>query len=311
MGFQDPIVGGIALRIPAIRSPNYAAGSAGWTINVDGSAEFNNVTIRGGLVVGGSSLYYSGPPALGNLIASISAAAGTDTYGNNYVAGIATYTSTRYSQLAAGKMVIGPISGGVPDIVNTGSLLEVSPSHMELIGISTGAGATTDPAILKYFAGDINQKTGSATAPRIYLQDGFGNSSADYYLSGSVIKTNAAMTPYTWQVVGGSGAAFKANWSAGTAINGLSGPGLQYRLMPDDTVWIYGLAAAAAGAGAVIFTLPAGYFPTSQGSANIALSNTTAVSCAVNTGTGDFSVSAVNVGTTYLIDAHIPLRNVP
>lgn len=44
---QDPIVGGTVLRRPAIQSPNYQTGSAGWTINADGSAEFNNVTVRG------------------------------------------------------------------------------------------------------------------------------------------------------------------------------------------------------------------------------------------------------------------------
>lgn len=30
-----------------IQSPNYVAGSAGWTINKDGSSEFNNITARG------------------------------------------------------------------------------------------------------------------------------------------------------------------------------------------------------------------------------------------------------------------------
>ena len=43
----DPVVGSTVLRRPAIQSPNYSAGSAGWTINSYGSAEFNNLTIRG------------------------------------------------------------------------------------------------------------------------------------------------------------------------------------------------------------------------------------------------------------------------
>lgn len=49
---NNPIVGGITLRIPAIRSPDYVAGVSGWTINVDGTAEFNNVTIRGTFITG-------------------------------------------------------------------------------------------------------------------------------------------------------------------------------------------------------------------------------------------------------------------
>lgn len=49
---NNPIVGGVALRRPAIQSPNYAAGLSGWTINADGSAEFNNATFRGTIVEG-------------------------------------------------------------------------------------------------------------------------------------------------------------------------------------------------------------------------------------------------------------------
>lgn len=48
----DPITGSIVLRIPAIRSPNYVAGTSGWSINIDGSAEFNSVVVRGSLVTG-------------------------------------------------------------------------------------------------------------------------------------------------------------------------------------------------------------------------------------------------------------------
>lgn len=47
MGFQDPVVGGVVLRRPAIASPDYEAGVQGWSINQDGSAEFNDLAIRG------------------------------------------------------------------------------------------------------------------------------------------------------------------------------------------------------------------------------------------------------------------------
>ncbi|WP_088289831.1 hypothetical protein [Kineosporia sp. A_224] len=53
MGFSNPIIGGGgALIREAIRSPDYAPGSAGWTINRDGSAELNNVSIRGDFATG-------------------------------------------------------------------------------------------------------------------------------------------------------------------------------------------------------------------------------------------------------------------
>jgi hypothetical protein len=84
------------LRRASIQSPNFVTNSAGWTINQDGSAEFNNIKIRNGQIVSGVALYYSAAPAFGNLVASISAAAGfgTDSFGNVYIGGIAAYLSS-------------------------------------------------------------------------------------------------------------------------------------------------------------------------------------------------------------------------
>ncbi len=87
------------LRLAFIRSPNYAAGVAGWTINQDGSAEFNNLTIRGTfkgtdfIINSSGAFFYNGAPAAGNLIASIASAAGTDAFGNTFPAGIFEQTS--------------------------------------------------------------------------------------------------------------------------------------------------------------------------------------------------------------------------
>lgn len=91
MPFQNPILSGTTLTREAIQSPNYTPGILGWTINRDGSAEFNNITIRGGTVEGGVALYYNGTPALGNLVGSIAAAAGVDQFGNAYLAGFTSY----------------------------------------------------------------------------------------------------------------------------------------------------------------------------------------------------------------------------
>lgn len=102
-GFLDPIVGGQALRIPSIRSPNFLTGVSGWTINKDGSAEFNNGVFRGTVTAAAfigtdfvintqGQFFYSGPPALGNLILSIAPVAGvSDGFGNAFDAGLATY----------------------------------------------------------------------------------------------------------------------------------------------------------------------------------------------------------------------------
>lgn len=91
MPFSNPIVGGVVLVRPAIRSPNFVAGSSGWSIEKDGSAEFNDVVIRGSVNIGGDSFYYDGVPGVGNLVASIAADGGTDPFGNTYLPGIAVY----------------------------------------------------------------------------------------------------------------------------------------------------------------------------------------------------------------------------
>lgn len=88
---ENPVVGGTVLRRAAIQSPNFVSGSAGWTIKQDGSAEFNNLVIRNGQIVSGTALFYSGAAAAGNLVASIAAAAGTDSKGNAYLAGVTSY----------------------------------------------------------------------------------------------------------------------------------------------------------------------------------------------------------------------------
>lgn len=57
-GFANAIIGGAeALIRKAMRSPNYVANSTGWTVNKDGSAEFNDVTVRGSVDVGTATQY--------------------------------------------------------------------------------------------------------------------------------------------------------------------------------------------------------------------------------------------------------------
>lgn len=85
----DPLVGSTVLRRPAIQSPNYVHGVSGWTVNADGSAEFNNLQIRGtfngnDFILDSTGFFlYSGTPAAGNLIYSVTPAATTaDPEGN-------------------------------------------------------------------------------------------------------------------------------------------------------------------------------------------------------------------------------------
>lgn len=52
MAFTNSILAGTTLARTAISSEGYVAGVSGWIIERDGDAEFNNVTIRGGIIVG-------------------------------------------------------------------------------------------------------------------------------------------------------------------------------------------------------------------------------------------------------------------
>jgi hypothetical protein len=88
MGFTDPIVGGVDKLIRrAIQSPNFVAGVSGWSINRDGTAQFNELTIVTA-EAGAALLVYNGAAGLGNLIASISAIETVDSFGNIIPAGI-------------------------------------------------------------------------------------------------------------------------------------------------------------------------------------------------------------------------------
>lgn len=138
MQFQDELAGGVTLVRPALQSPNYAAGSAGWAVKVDGSAEFNNVTIRGATVAGGQALYYNGTPAAGNLILSISGAAGTDSFGNAYVKGLGAYG-------AAGQLVAKDSAGDTATLagnIGGGGLLASMPGLAMQPKFHTGDPAT-------------------------------------------------------------------------------------------------------------------------------------------------------------------------
>jgi hypothetical protein len=63
----------------------------GWQLTRAGHLEANDAVIRGGIIIGGTSLDYNGAPAAGNLIMSDSATSGTDPYGNQYIGGLTTY----------------------------------------------------------------------------------------------------------------------------------------------------------------------------------------------------------------------------
>lgn len=116
MGFSNTVIGGASKLIrAAIQSPNYVAGLVGWSINKDGTAEFNDATFRGTIVVSDvnqSVLIYAGTPAVDNLILSIAPNAGTDAFGTNYPQGFATYA--RHPHGYGPMYLLNAFTGGNP-----------------------------------------------------------------------------------------------------------------------------------------------------------------------------------------------------
>lgn len=213
----DPVVGSTVLRRPAIQSPNYVAGSAGWTVNSDGSAEFNNVTVRGEFQAGtagaaevqidqfGELLFFDSGGNLvivinpakqaifiynpgggaGNLVNSIANAAGTDAYGNNYLAGTASYQANFASQLGAGFVVFyhgslagGWTQGGQVETTNTGGLvLDTGSGSCTITGALSvnGSGSTANGSLTD---GTINGTSGQSGLPNGTITGTSGAASA-------------------------------------------------------------------------------------------------------------------------------------
>lgn len=98
-GFPDAFAGDQGtMLINQLQSDDYVAGVSGWRILRDGTVEFNSGTFRGVvtaaeflgtdfLINPAGLFFYSGTPALGNLIAAFTPAAGSDPFGNTVFAG--------------------------------------------------------------------------------------------------------------------------------------------------------------------------------------------------------------------------------
>lgn len=142
--------------IGAMQSPNYSAGSTGWAIKGDGSAEFNMVVIRGATQQQSTVLIYNGAPANGNLILSIAPVGGTDAFGNSYPQGLAGFGN------------LGTINS--VGVLNTRYITIQSSNTNQTIDLS--------PDLNTWNSGSIQTQTGNGhltiTAPQLKLDGGNG-----------------------------------------------------------------------------------------------------------------------------------------
>lgn len=258
-GFANSIIGGAQILIrKAIRSRNYAPGSAGWTVNADGFSEFSNLTIRGKLIIQSTDqgvFVYKGAPAAGNLIVALAPAAGTDPFGNAFTQGI--FLSGYLSGNTTNAIVLQPLNvtvTGVPTTFNPAQIFTRTLADGECetwITSPFDTGKGQNAATILMHGSDSSNAGGCDITLDAFTTTVIG----DLIVNNGQLRATNPVTLFgeTWHAV-----AYGAGWSAGASpVQGAS-----YRLTPSNNVEFKGAALnAAAAAGQTMFTLPVGYRP--------------------------------------------------
>lgn len=197
------ITKGGALTIGQILSPNFITGVSGWEIRKDGSAEFNNLVIRGTFdgndfeINSSGAFFYSGTPANGNLIASITKAAGTDSHGNSYLAGVTSYNSGVIAELNIGELLLTYQANtnypGQPALAQPGGVKIEAPGSASSNPGLLIAGPSADSSALSGYPYVVLQGTSAdgTSGPSALLGNADGSALA-VNLAGNVILTGQA-----------------------------------------------------------------------------------------------------------------------
>jgi hypothetical protein len=127
-GFSNPIIGGSgSLVYPSIHSPNYVAGTSGWSIDKNGDAQFNEITFISGATFtdqgGNLVLEASGGIELdsNNGDSNVTIGSGdvnwTDPGGNTwYFAQQCAYLNSTFNVTSASYASIGLVIGLIPGV---------------------------------------------------------------------------------------------------------------------------------------------------------------------------------------------------
>lgn len=315
MQFQDDLAAGVTLVRPALQSPNYVPGTAGWMVGINGDAEFNNLVIRGKFVgqnflIDDEGLFvYSGTPASGNLIANIAASAGVDEFGNAYLAGVVSYDGPVFASLNNSNLLLGLIAeavdAGVVGLASGDEVFLSSPTFNK------------DPATIVLVNGlDSVTPTSSTAYPHIDIGGSTGGTTA--WINGALIHSTVSAgvsTAETWHAP-----AYAASWSGTATFAGIGNfQTLRMRLDGEDNVWYEGCFQAGAAAGATVFTAPAGYYNPNVLAPFPIIERTAGGTFQTGVGymgtTGNFHVDlgngfTRNAGDTFAVNAKIPLGNI-
>ncbi len=303
MPWQHAIAGGQGnLIATSFQSPNFQHLLQGWQVARDGSAEFNNLTIRGTffgtdfIINSAGAFFYSGTPAHGNLIISVTTAAGTDSFGNAYKADISVYGSNNsYLQLLVSalpflaRLVLGTgnafeatpatILGGVLGVGSTSNpFLEIdgptvsgspaSQAFMQLFSaaenlsaeaqwyVQVGDTTATKHGIISIFPDSITMQAGTGAGPAIKVA-----AANNVTITAGTPASPTIVTTDTWHVIGQPG---EPAFGAGFGVPGAGDQSPRFQLQANGTVLLDGVAltTAATAANAPLFTLPSSaYIP--------------------------------------------------
>lgn len=226
LGFGDPVTSGIFLLIPAIRSPGYVPGVTGWTINQDGTAEFNSLSIRGTftgtdfIINSAGVFFYSGVPAAGNLIVAITQSAGVDAFGNPYIEGLTLGTSAGVQVLLkiismAQAALQFPTNAGIENVAAnvTANIIGAALTQslqLVLSGPKTNVAGAQDWVQVVF---NSNNAGNTAAASMVFNYIGTGGGVHEYaflddsgfnILAGSIIAAHpgaAPLVPESWQTL--------------------------------------------------------------------------------------------------------------
>lgn len=254
---------------------------------------------------------YSPAPGTGNLVFSVAAHSGTDPYGNDYLEGVVTYSGATFAALAAGNAFFGVTADGFP----TAGLVGISGT--DTLFVSSPTTSEPDAATIAFVDGDTSVTPQSA-AGYPHADVGASTGGVTGWINGAWVKSTVSAgtsTAETWHLP-----SYNANWSGTTVFGTIAGglQTLQYRKDAEDNLWLLGTFTAAAGAGSAVFQLPAGYRPAHSNPFPVAFISSGGVagnawmycSSAGNLNINSQLGSAVTTGTTYTINAKVPLGNI-
>jgi hypothetical protein len=276
MGFTNALTGeNGSLIYPQIKSPDYAAGVAGWEIRKDGSAEFNNLDVRGTFVgsdyvINDLGLFvYNGTPTAGNLILSIASVAGVDTFGNAYGSGLYMIGGPSSLQFNIGSPIIQQTyKTGNPNA--TGATIEANTSgagnaQNDFLLIGSAIDLTHVDRVGALFNGSSKDGTTSAFLALFYDVSPIGEQ--DYFIlgqngvaisAGTIVAPQPGVTPAipeTWHTP-----ALAAGWATGATAAG--NQPLRYRRNANGMTELVGVIHTTTTTPAANpFTLPANYKP--------------------------------------------------